>query len=114
MVYLTDHGWRFELICPRAGRAYLVGDFGEGPVTLQMTDAGDGCFVATVDPPPGEYRFRYRADDEWVVDFAAFGVARRDDGGFDSVMYVPPADAPVVTRRPWASTGTSRFDVHHR
>lgn len=89
MVHLTPLGWRFELIRPGAHRAYVAGDFGEGPVTIQMHRQGDGRFVTRIDPPPGEYHFRYCVDGEWIADYAAFGVYKRDDGAFDSVLYVP-------------------------
>lgn len=95
MVSRTPAGWRFLLIRPRAGRAYLVGDFnGWSTAAIQMQPGPDGQFEATLDLDPGTYRFRYFVDGVWMIDYAAFGLERNAQGQWDSVLFVP-ADSPA-------------------
>ena len=59
-----------------------------------MDQIAPAVWEASLQIPPGTYRFRYFvADGRWITDYAAFGVARNQTGGWDSILYVPQADA---------------------
>lgn len=96
MVIRTKQGWRFTLIRPGAQRVYLIGDFRAERITVQMARVGSDLFQVELTLSPGEYHFRYCADGRWITDYAAFGVEKRLDGDFDSVLYVPDTAQPPV------------------
>ena len=95
MVHRSGGQWTFRLTCPGAQRVYLVGDFNDWSTTaLEMDQIAPAVWEASLQIPPGTYRFRYFvADGRWITDYAAFGVARNQTGGWDSILYVPQADA---------------------
>jgi hypothetical protein len=52
-----------------------------------MNLSADGSWGATLDLAPGEYSFRYCADGQWFVDYAAFGV-EQGPFGLDGVVRI--------------------------
>ena len=100
MVSRVQNRWRFTLIRPGARRVYLAGDFRRHAMTIQMVPTCPGVFQIDLDLAPGEYHFRYCADGQWLTDYAAFGVERRPDGEFDSILFVPDVlgSLPAVDR----------------
>lgn len=81
----------FRFYRPGAGGVGLAGDFRPNGwhQPLRMEPDGDGgWWVARVTLGPGEYRFRYVADDTWYTDFASNGI-ELNEFGWDSLLYVP-------------------------
>jgi len=86
----------FRFLGPYAHTVFLVGDFNHwAAADLPMTRSADGFWTATLDLPPGEYRFRYLADARWFVDYAAFGV-EQGPFGLNSIARVPKPAAPAA------------------
>jgi len=52
-----------------------------------MVRTPEGYWMATMQLPAGEYRFRYCADGEWFTDYAAFGI-EPSRFGMDSILRV--------------------------
>ncbi|MHB1155743.1 MAG: isoamylase early set domain-containing protein [Phycisphaerales bacterium] len=119
MVKRSGNQWVFELIRPRASEVFLAGDFnGWSPHATPMRLNSAGLWQCELTLPPGVYRFRYRADGQWLTDYAAFGVQRNPLGDFDSVLLVeeqsrivtPVAKIDQVHPQPAAwRTGRHRF-----
>lgn len=89
MVTISRNVAEFRFFHPRARQVFLVGDFnGWRQGDLAMTREADGYWRATIRLPAGDFRFRYCADGDWYLDYAAFGL---DVGphGHDSVVRVP-------------------------
>ena len=76
MVTRTDAGdWQFSFFRPGARRVFLVGDFnGWDERAHPMQSVGRGLWQVRLSLPDGVYEFKYLADGEWYVDYAAFGV----------------------------------------
>ncbi len=88
MVAIEGHTAEFRFYRPRAHNVFLVGDFNSwDSKMLPMVRTADGHWLARVELPEGDFRFRYRADDEWFIDYAAFGL---DTGpfGLDSIVHI--------------------------
>lgn len=65
----------FRFLRPQAHIVNLAGEFNQWRLgELSMCSSPDGFWTATLQLPPGEYRFRYWADGHWFSDYAAFGV----------------------------------------
>ncbi len=97
MVTVKDTLAEFSFFRPQAQRVYIVGDFnGWRENELPMTRRSDGTWVASVHLPPGDFKFRYRADGQWYIDYAAFGV-ECGDFGLDSVVHI---SSKAVHRKP--------------
>jgi 1,4-alpha-glucan branching enzyme len=82
---------QFRFFRPGAREVGLAGDFHPNgwDQPLRMDPDGDnGWWVARVELAPGEYRFRYVADDAWYTDFASNGI-ELNEFGWDSLLYVP-------------------------
>ena len=47
-----------------------------------------GYWFAKMKLPPGTYQFKYFADNEWYIDYAAFGLDH-NSFGLNSVVRVP-------------------------
>lgn len=89
MVKRSGNQWVFELIRPRANEVFLAGDFnGWSSHATPMRRNNAGLWQCELTLPPGVYRFRYRADGQWLTDYAAYGVQRNPLGDFDSVLLV--------------------------
>ena len=79
----------FRFYRPEVSQVLVLGSFnGWHGDSLTMATAGDGWWSITAELPPGEYRFRYRADGEWFTDYAAYGV-EQSKHGWNSVLIVP-------------------------
>jgi 1,4-alpha-glucan branching enzyme len=93
----------FIFFRPQAKKVCILGDFnGWRDNELTMTRQEDGTWVARVFLPPGDFRFRYRCDGEWFIDYAAFGI-ECGDFGLDSVVRICPEkikEQPVRGLRP--------------
>ena len=93
MVRVNGNVAEFSFYRPDAQQVHLAGDFnGWSGEALSMVRAADGHWWARLRLGEGEYRFRYCADGEWFVDYAAFGL---EPGPFgpDSVLRVTAAEA---------------------
>jgi 1,4-alpha-glucan branching enzyme len=114
MVTVKENLAAFCFFRPQATRVYIVGDFnGWRDSELPMTRQNDGTWVASVSLPAGDFKFRYRADGEWFVDYAAFGI-ECGDFGMDSIVRIAPQ--PVLqkarpTRPARLGRGTLRGDL---
>ncbi len=89
MVLVHGNSVEFSFYRPQAQSVHLVGDFnGWQDNALPMRRGSDGYWRLAVRLPAGTFRFRYQADGEWFVDYAAFGL---DPGpfGLDSMVVVP-------------------------
>ena len=76
MVTRTKDGlYEFRFFCPRARQVHIVGDFNGWDRTRNpMSRQHNGDWVAKMRLPEGAYQFKYHADGEWYVDYAAFGI----------------------------------------
>jgi 1,4-alpha-glucan branching enzyme len=104
----------FKFYRPTAQNVHVVGDFNlwrDGE--LPMRREADGYWGALLYLPPGDYKFRYRADGQWFTDYAAFGIEYGPFGA-DGVIRVidelpmrkvkvsPAQLAPVRGRTAWS------------
>jgi 1,4-alpha-glucan branching enzyme len=72
-----------------AREVFLCGDFnGWHETSLPMAQAGGGWWKCRLRLAPGCYQFKYRADGEWYLDYAAFGIERGPRGVWNSVVVV--------------------------
>ena len=105
MVTMND-GWvEFSFFRPQAQRVFIAGDFNHWRKDeLHMAQTAEGYWLARMQLPAGEFKFRYCADGEWFTDFAAFGV---EPGvfGMDSVVRV--TQLPLKIHTPAAASQTA-------
>ena len=87
---------RFRAYLPHASAVRILGGFTEwGLAPLAMTSVGGGWWEARVAVAPGDWRFRYLADDHvWVTDFAAHGIEVNAFGTLDSCLRIEAAQEP--------------------
>jgi len=83
----------FRFYRMEAGTVWVVGEFTSWQAgRLAMDRRDDGWWALTVTLEPGDYRFRYLADeggrDVWYTDFASHGVEYAG-GQWNSVVTVP-------------------------
>ena len=93
----------FRFYRPDVSQMTIAGDFNGWQHSFHMTRERDGWWHCQVELTPGTYRFRYKGDDQWFTDYAAFGV-EPCPFGWNSVLKV---EVPVVVteREP-------TFDLH--
>jgi len=87
MVTVNGNRAEFTFFRPDAHSVHLIGDFnGWLDGELSMT-CDRGYWHAGIRLPAGDYKFRYVADGQQFVDYAAFGI---DPGplGFNSVLRI--------------------------
>ena len=85
----TNGQVEFKFFRPNVNQVCITGDFnGWDLQAIPMSFIGDGWWVASLDLPEGEYRFRYVADGQWHTDYAAHGVEFCKEG-WNSVLLVP-------------------------
>ena len=77
--------------------------------TLPMRREPDGWWRCRLRLAPGTYRFRYLADRQWYLDYAAFGVERDSLGMWNSVVWVAPSRAREVEADVDAASATLSF-----
>jgi hypothetical protein len=96
----------FRVFLPHASRVELVGDFTDWqrkPVTLKREYPG--WWTASLDVPPGEFRFAYLVDGAIpIVDYGAHGVSL-EGGRWVSRLVV---GAEVIPTEAPASPATAR------
>ena len=84
----------FRFFRPGAKQVFLVGDFnGWNSSGCPMIRATDGEWRCRLTLPEGSHQFKYLADGEWFLDYAAFGL-EHGPYGMNSVVMVTPK--PVV------------------
>ena len=72
-------------------QVFLAGEFNDwNTSTLPMRREPDGWWRCRLRLAPGTYRFKYLADRQWYLDYAAFGVERDSLGIWSSVVWVAP------------------------
>lgn len=114
MVTTKGNMAEFVFFRPQAKKVCILGDFnGWRDDELVMTRQKDGTWTARVYLPPGDFKFRYRADGEWFIDYAAFGI---DCGemGLDSVVRIIPERPPVRAARPVPAKVARRHPAYAR
>jgi len=92
----------FRFFRKDAAQVWIAGDFtGWSNGRLAMQRQADGWWTLNTELAPGEYRFRYVANEQnretWFTDFAAHGVEFAK-GSWNSVLVVP--SAPVIIEMP--------------
>jgi len=91
----------FRFFRPQANRVFLVGDFnGWNRTATPMSRGEGGEWTCRLELPEGTYQFKYLADGEWFLDYAAFGI-ERGAFGWNSVLVI---DAPASHARYRAPT----------
>ena len=89
----NDGTVEFRFFRPGARHVSIAGDFNEWSEQLPMQREGnDGWWVVEMTLAPGDYRFRYVADNTWYTDFASNGVEATKTG-WNSMLVVPAPDA---------------------
>lgn len=70
-------------------RVSLCGEFNDWHQTsLPMKVVDGGWWRCRLRLAPGSYRFKYLADKEWFLDYAAFGLTMGPQGAWDSVVLI--------------------------
>ena len=93
----------FRFFRPQACRVYLVGDFnGWNRTATPMTRGENGEWTHRLALPEGTYQFKYLADGEWFLDYAAFGI-ERGAFGWNSVLVIDAPASHVRYRAPAAA-----------
>jgi 1,4-alpha-glucan branching enzyme len=120
VVQLPNGNAEFRFYRPQARHVSVVGDFsGWSQTGLPMTKGPDGWWRCQLRIAPGCYHFRYLCDDEWFIDYAAFGLDY-GPGGLNSVVNIdspPPLTAnpaPMsrrITRSSQSPSNSSRRDA---
>lgn len=88
----------FRFFRPEAKQVVLVGDFnGWSSSGFPMTRAENGEWRCRLTLPEGSYQFKYLADGEWFLDYAAFGL-EHGPYGMNSVVMV--SSKPVALPQP--------------
>jgi hypothetical protein len=93
----------FRFTCRSAKQLFLAGDFNRwDPAARPMDADAEGAWVARLFLAPGEYQFKYRADDgRWFNDHAAFGMARGPFGWNSTVVVASDAQRDLVLLPPY-------------
>ena len=91
VVKLDNSEMEFRFFRPKAAQVFLVGDFnGWHTGSLPMSRTESGWWVYRLHLAPGSYQFKYLADGEWFMDYAAFGL-ERGPLGWNSVVLADKA-----------------------
>ena len=84
----------FRFFRPQAEQVYLVGDFnGWSRTTMPMIRLPNGEWTHQAALHRGVHQFKYLADGDWFLDYAAFGL-EPGPFGWNSVLVVEPAPLP--------------------
>lgn len=96
VVYHAQGVVEFRFFRPKARQVYLVGQFNAWHHSnMPMERHSNGEWERILQLAPGVYSFKYRADEEWFPDYAAFGI-EHGPFGLNSVLLVDekrPSDA---------------------
>lgn len=92
----------FRFFRPEAKQVYLVGDFNGWNLSVcPMTRTENGEWRSRLTLPEGTYQFKYLADGEWFLDYAAFGLEHGPYGPNSVVMVqTKPVALPKPQSRP--------------
>jgi 1,4-alpha-glucan branching enzyme len=94
----------FNFYRREARAVFLCGDFNDWHQTaLPMTGMPGGWWKCRLRLAPGTYQFKYLADSEWYVDYAAFGIERGPLGVWNSVVLVREEPGDGEPRRALAA-----------
>ena len=94
----------FNFYRREARAVFLCGDFNDWHQTaLPMTGMPDGWWKCQLRLAPGSYQFKYLADSEWYVDYAAFGIERGPLGAWNSVVLIREEPGDAEPRRALAA-----------
>lgn len=70
-------------------KVHLAGTFNSWePTACNMTRQKDGTFRKRLTLEPGEYRYKFVVDGQWVEDPQADSLVPNDFGGYDSLVKV--------------------------
>ena len=76
---------------PDARRIYLAGNFNDwNPKARRMVKVKGGSSRARLKLPPGQYEYKFVADDVWLNDPAADAQVQNQHGTLNSVASVTP------------------------
>ena len=76
---------------PDARQIYLAGNFNDwNPKARRMVKVRDGSFRARLDLAPGDYQYKFVADDLWLEDQFADTRVPNQYGTFNSIVRVLP------------------------
>jgi hypothetical protein len=112
VIQLRNGNVEFRFCRPGAKHVSLAGDFnGWNLSSLPMAPEADGWWTCQLRIAQGCYHFRYLSDDEWYMDYAAFGL---DYGpyGLNSVVSVEPPPAVTGPLTLMLSRAGDRKEVH--
>jgi 1,4-alpha-glucan branching enzyme len=83
-----------------AREVFLCGDFnGWDRRALPMARMDGAWWKCRLRLAPGSYQFKYLADGEWCLDYAAFGIERGPLGAWNSVILVRSGPGDAEPRR---------------
>ena len=83
-----------------ARRVFLCGDFNDWHQTaLPMRVMNGGWWKCRLRLAPGSYRFKYLADGEWYLDYAAFGLEMGPVDTWNSVVLISGEPDEVERRQ---------------
>ncbi|MBN1489766.1 MAG: glycogen-binding domain-containing protein [Phycisphaerae bacterium] len=89
-----DGSVEFRFYRPGAQSVTLAGDFnGWQHACFPMKRCSDGWWSYRFQLGAGTYQFKYCADGEWYLDYAAFGLERSPYGWNSVVCIEPPKHA---------------------
>ena len=98
---LTEHasGAEFHVVHLRvnhdtARHVFVAGTFNEwNPARAPLQRKADGAWEIALSLAPGEYEYRFVADDQWVDDPLAHRHVQNSFGGVNAVLQVPGGQA---------------------
>lgn len=86
---LSDGRVEFRFYRPQAAQVFVAGTFnGWRTDAIPMRKDPDGWWRVTLPFAPGVHQFRYVADGQWYIDFAAQGV-EHGKFGLNSLVVIP-------------------------
>jgi len=97
----------FSFYRPDACSVSLVGDFNGWQKSFQMKRENGGWWVSRLRLAPGTYQFKYLADGQWFVDYAAFGV-EHGPFGVNSVVCVEEPEWAALPEAAASQAGAVR------
>ncbi|MDP6528586.1 MAG: alpha-amylase family glycosyl hydrolase [Gemmatimonadota bacterium] len=87
--------FRYQPLISGVEHVMLAGSFNDwnASATEMADDDGDGVYTATLPLPPGEHRYKFVVDGNWITDTAAESFTDDGLGGTNSVVHVGEAAA---------------------
>ncbi len=79
----------FELVATNASDVFLAGTFNEWAPKKKMVDKnGDGVYSCTMMLAPGTYEYKFKVDDQWIIDQSNPNFAPNNIGTLNSVITI--------------------------